>query len=82
MSKLIRVSEESFLKIHDMARRMGISKQDIIDEALDKLERTNIMKQANEAYARLRQDPQAWKEEIEERALWDITLKDGLEDDK
>lgn len=82
MSKLIRVSEESFLKINDMSRRMGISKQDIIDEALDKLERTSIMKQANEAYERLRQDPQAWKEEIEERALWDSTLKDGLEDDK
>ena len=81
MLKLIRVTEESFLKIHEMARRMGISKQEIIDEALDKLERTNIMKQANEAYARLQKDSQAWKEEQEERALWDTTLKDGLEDE-
>jgi len=80
MSKLIRVSEESFLKINDMARRMGISKQDIIDEALDKLERMNIMKQANEAYARLRQDPAKWQEEEQEREIWDSTLMDGLED--
>jgi hypothetical protein len=33
------------------------------------------------AYAALRADPDAWAEELAERALWDTTLMDGLWDD-
>ena len=36
---------------------------------------------ANAAYARLRRDPVAWAEELEERRLSENTLMDGLEDD-
>jgi len=80
MSKLIRVSEESFVKLNTMARKLGISKQEIIDEALEKLEHVNLMKQANEAYARLRQNPEEWREEELERDLWESALGDGLKD--
>jgi predicted DNA-binding protein len=80
MSKLLRVSEESFVRLNNMARRLGISKQEIIDEALEKLERVNLMQQANEAYARLRKNPEEWREEERERDLWESALGDGLED--
>lgn len=33
----------------------------------------------NAQYADLRNDPVAWAQELEERALWDATLADGLE---
>ena len=33
----------------------------------------------NEGYARLREDPKAWKEELAEGQLWDRALLDGLE---
>jgi hypothetical protein len=34
----------------------------------------------NEAYGRLQADPVAWEEELAERALWETTLADGLDD--
>jgi len=37
--------------------------------------------QLNAGYARLRRDPAAWAEELEEQRLWDRTLMDGLEDE-
>jgi hypothetical protein len=37
--------------------------------------------QLNAGYARLRRDPVAWAEELEEQRLWDKTLMDGLEDE-
>jgi hypothetical protein len=33
----------------------------------------------NEGYARLRADPEAWQEELDERRLWDTTMADGLD---
>jgi len=44
-------------------------------------ERKKFLEGCNADYARLRTDPQAWQEELEERALWDCTLMDGLKDD-
>ena len=41
--------------------------------------RKKLIQASNEAYAKLRRNPKAWKEELEERALWDATLADGLE---
>lgn len=41
--------------------------------------RQRLLAETNEAYAALRADIKAWKEELQERALWDGTLADGLE---
>lgn len=38
-----------------------------------------MLAEANAAYARLREDPEAWAELLAERAEWDCTLLDGLE---
>jgi hypothetical protein len=45
---------------------------------MTKSERDTFIDQANEAYARLRSDPEAWRQELAERAEWDGTLMDGL----
>jgi hypothetical protein len=45
------------------------------------LRRRWMMWRFNRDYARLRRDPVAWAEELAERALWDNTLLDGLEND-
>ncbi len=34
--------------------------------------------EATAAFQRLRDDPKAWQEELEERKLWEATLPDGL----
>jgi hypothetical protein len=45
------------------------------------LRRWWFLRRADQAYARLRADPEAWAEELEERRLLESTLMDGLEDD-
>lgn len=35
--------------------------------------------ETNRDYAALKADPEAWAQELAERAAWDVTLLDGLE---
>ncbi len=43
-------------------------------------ERKAFWKQANETYAKMKENPQEWQEHLEEIALWETTLADGLEE--
>lgn len=47
----------------------------------DEMVGRDLLVETNRAYAALRADPEAWKEERRERALWEGTLADGLEPD-
>ncbi len=47
---------------------------------LDKLEREKIIADINGHYEALRKDPKLWKEELEERAIWERADGDGLDD--
>jgi len=53
--------------------------QSLLDEAVEQLRRVKILAQANAAYAALKVDPKAWKEELAERNIWERTLLDGVE---
>jgi hypothetical protein len=46
---------------------------------LEEYRRTRLFQQADAAYEALRADPEAWRQELEERAMWDVTLMDGIE---
>ena len=81
MSKLVRVSDKAYSKLNQIAKNTGTSKQDIIDTALNNLERETILKQANDAYSELKKNRKAWLEYQEEISAWDTTLEDGLKDD-
>lgn len=54
--------------------------QAVLEEALEIYRRKCFLEAANRAYAALRNDAEAWREELEERRLWEGTLADGLED--
>jgi len=81
MSKLVRVSDESYSKLNSITKATGISRQDILDAALKQWEKDTLLRQANDAYAAMQQNSEEWAEEQRELALWDVTLKDGLEDE-
>ena len=55
--------------------------QAILDEAVEAYRRQLFLKRANAAFAALRNDPNAWKEEQMERAAWDVALNDDLEEE-
>jgi hypothetical protein len=76
----VRIQPKSYAKLRQLAKSAGVSMPDVLAVAIDELFRKRFIEDCNQAYARLRADPKAWKEELEERRLWDLTLSDGLED--
>jgi hypothetical protein len=52
----------------------------ILKKAIEAYRKARFLARLNGDYARLRQDPAAWKAEVQERKAWDATLADGLEE--
>ncbi len=77
----IRISPKSKAALRDLAKRAGRPMQAILDEAIDQYQRDKFLDEVNAAYARLRANPEAWKEELAERQDWNGTLMDGLENE-
>jgi len=77
----IRITPRSKSVLRALAEREGKPMQAVLDEAVEHYQRDKFLDEVNAAYATLRNDPKAWKEEQAERALWDKTLADGLKDE-
>ena len=80
MGQTVRISPESDDIIKELAAKKGKSKIIIIQEALEAYRFADRMQQFNESYERLRSDPEAWKQELEEREELEGTLMDGLDE--
>lgn len=80
MSTTIRVSEKTRDTLHELARKVGAPMAEVVEQAIEQYRRQHILDQANAQYATLRADPEAWAEVQAERAIWETTLADGLED--
>jgi predicted transcriptional regulator len=76
----IRVSTETRDLLNRLARTSGTSMQQVLEAALEQYRRRQFLEALNAAYAAMQADPQAQAEEAEERAVWDTTLADGLDD--
>ena len=77
----VRVRVETVKTLRELAAGTGRPMQDVLAAAVDAYFRRVLLDQLDEDYARLRSDPKAWAEELEERRLWEATLMDDLEDD-
>ena len=64
-----------------MARQSGESMTDVLEKAVASYHRRVFLEQLNADFAALRADATAWNEEAAERAQWDATLADDLEDE-
>ena len=53
--------------------------QTIVEEAIEQYRRRRFLEGLSQDFKTLKEDPQAWQEELEERLLWDKTLLDGVE---
>ena len=76
----IRVTQETQELLRTLALQEDESIQSVVRKAVFQYSRRRLLQQGNEAYARLRADPGAWAEELEERRAWESTLSDGLDD--
>jgi hypothetical protein len=74
----VPVSDSTLAKLRELA--VGRTLQEVIDEAVEDLRRKLFFDGLDADFARLQSDPDAWREELRERAEWDTTLPDGLDD--
>jgi hypothetical protein len=75
----VRVPDASYQVLKRLAE--GGSLQTVLVEAIEDLRRKRLLEATNRAFAALRDDPDAWRDEQGERDAWDATLADGLESD-
>jgi predicted transcriptional regulator len=76
----IRVSTDTRDLLNRLARTTGTSMQHVLEAALEQYRRRQFLEALNAAYAAMQADPQAQAEEAEERAWWDTTLLDGVDE--
>ncbi len=80
VSTTVQITEDVQGKRHELAEQDHESVQTIIALAVERYRRERMFERADEIYAAM--TPEEWAEENAERALWDCTLMDGLEDDE
>lgn len=78
-SLTVRIGEEAHRVLREIAERSRESMQAVLAKAIEEYRRKSFLESANAAFAALRKDPKAWRREQEERAAWDVTLRDDLE---
>ena len=75
----VRISATSHELLRQIAEEEGESMHAILDKAIERYRRERFLRSANEDYQALKHSPQAWDQELQERAPWDQTLADGLD---
>lgn len=75
----VRISEEVHDRLHRLAAEKRATMSAVIDAALAEYERKLFWSKTAAEFKSLRNDPKAWKAELEEREAWDATLADGRE---
>ena len=80
MSATVRISKSAHQALRELSETERVPMLTLLDRAIENYQRQRILEATNRAYAALRANPEAWKQELEERNLWDATLADGLDD--
>jgi len=76
---VVRIGREHQRTLRQLAERMGESMRAVVEKAIDELKRKQFFEEFNTAYGTIRNDPKAWKEELEERRYSAEVLRDDLE---
>jgi hypothetical protein len=80
MTTTIRVSQHTRALVHDLAQTDGVTMQEMIERAIEAYRRQRLLRETNAAYAVVRADAAAEAGLERERAEWDVTLADGLDE--
>ena len=77
MSTTVRISDNSLQTLRKIATQASEPIQIILDKAIESYRREYFLKKANLAFEILKNNNEAWQDEISERETWDCTMKDG-----
>ena len=78
-STQVRISSTTHQILRHLSTEAGESMQTIVEEAIEQYQRRRFLEGLNQDFKTLKEDAQAWQEELAERSLWDNTLLDGAE---
>jgi len=56
--------------------------QEILEKSVEEYRRKQLLEETNKAFLALKQNTKQWKEELEERHIWDRALADNQEENK
>jgi hypothetical protein len=74
-----RLPEDTLQVVRRIAREDGESQQAVLVKAVEAYRRARLLDRLNADFARLRDDPGAWTDEVAERQAWDAVLGDDLD---
>jgi predicted transcriptional regulator len=74
----VRIPEETHRSLREIAASTGETMPQILRQAVEELRRHRFLQGLAADFAALREDREAWQEEIDERAEWDAALADDL----
>ncbi|MBI1744948.1 ribbon-helix-helix protein, CopG family [Candidatus Acetothermia bacterium] len=77
---ITRISESTHELLQELAAKRGVSIKSILEAAVEAYRRECFLEESNAAFAALRRNAKAWREEQKERAAWDQTMTDGETD--
>ncbi len=77
-SSTLRIGDAKLQVLRELANQPGESMQAVLEKAIGQYRCQLILEQTNAAYAKLREDSEAWREALDERAEWEAAVADGL----
>jgi ribosomal protein L22 len=75
----VRISPHAHEVLRLLAEEQQASMQAVLDRAIERYRRECFLRAANSDFQALKSDARAWKQELQERQLWEQTLSDGLD---
>ncbi len=73
----VTIGDTFYQILAELSASSGKSIQAVLEQAIEQYRRQQFLEAANQAYIALRNNSEAWREELEERSVWDITLVDS-----
>ncbi|GAC1581652.1 MAG: hypothetical protein NVS3B20_26780 [Polyangiales bacterium] len=81
MAETVRIDPGSHASLAAIARAKHITLAEALARAVESYRREVFLEAMSAGYASLRADPKAWAAEEAERAAWETTSSDGLENE-
>ncbi len=76
----IRVTRQAYNNLKAVAEQEHASMQDMLDKLLANYETKTFFEELNRSVLAVKEQPEVWAEELDERKAWEATLSDGLEE--
>lgn len=73
----VRISENTHTAIREISRQIGESMQSVVERAVERYRRELFLNSLNRDFDELRNDEAAWRDELDERGIWEVTIADG-----